>query len=80
MIYTLTTDYPTTVANAGTGGPSIWVDPEEFVGFVRVGTPGDQWNSIYVPHLETGDWYPVRDTGWWVRLVSWRKLEVEYRN
>lgn len=80
MIYELDTQTGVAqAADAGIGGPDIWVDPRDPVGTFRIGHQRHSAVEIYVPGFDDGDWHPVEESGWWVRLKSWGKVEAEYR-
>jgi hypothetical protein len=87
MIYTLDLCRGSQVFNAGTGGPSLWVGLDDPIGTFRIGIPGGVHFVTQVYPLGIDDaWHelggqdPFNDEAWWVRHVSWTRVEVEYRS
>lgn len=88
MVYTLDISRGTQVANAGIpGSPSIWVSLDDPVGTFRIGLPYGDTIKSHVPHYGIDDaWHRLEESqdvhggeSWWVRHVSWTRVEVEYR-
>lgn len=88
MYYTMDIRYGTQVVNTGVPGtPSIWVSIDDPVGTFRIGDVGSDTIKAHVPHWGIDDaWHELEestsvwtDKSWWVRHVSWTRVEVEYR-
>jgi hypothetical protein len=87
MVYRLHPGDGSQVVNSGIpGSPSLWMSLEDPVGTFRVGWPiPDSSKKVHLPFYGADDaWHELEGTrtefgAWWVRHVSWGRIEVEYR-